>query len=105
MARSEKNKENDAKKVYHHRLGTGGYRSTIPDWLACEDRLVSKGIRPQTYDWPERSKFWMFAHGASLDEETCPIVADGKFKKTVEAIVPKLVKAIDEVRRGVFNPT
>ena len=104
VARSEKNKENASKKVYHHRLGTGGYRSAIPNWLACEDRLMAKGIRPQTYDWPERSKFWLFAHGASLDEETGLIVADGKFKKTVETIVPKLVKAIDEVRRGVFKP-
>ena len=85
-------------------MGIGGYRSAIPNWLACEDRLMAKGIRPQTYDWPERSKFWLFAHGASLDEETGLIVADGKFKKTVQTIVPKLVKAIDEVCRGVFKP-
>ena len=78
--------------------------SAIPNWLACEDRLLAKGITPQTYDWPERSKFWMFAHGASLDEKTCLIVANGKLKKTIEEIFPKLVIAIDEVRRGVFKP-
>ena len=46
VARSEKNKENAKKKVYHHRLGTCDYRSAIPNWLACEDRLMSKEIGP-----------------------------------------------------------
>ena len=104
VARSDINKANAAKKKYHHRLGTGGYRSAIPKWLAAEARLLAKGIPPQTLHWPERSKFWMFAHGAYLDEQTGLIVAVGRWKKKVEEILPKLVVAIDEARRGVYKP-
>ena len=104
VTRSATNKLNAAKKIYHHRLGAGGYRTAIPKWLAFEAELLAKGIRPQTYDWPERSKFWLFAHGAGLDPQTGQIVAKGRWKKKVETITKKLIVAIDEVRRGVFQP-
>ena len=83
VARSVKNKANAAKKIYHHRLGTGGYRSAIPTWLAAEDRLLAKGIISQTADWPERSKFWLFAHGAVLDPVSGKIVPQGKWKHKI----------------------
>ena len=34
--RSEKNKENAAKKKYHHRMGAGGYISAEPKWGKIE---------------------------------------------------------------------
>ena len=105
VARSNINKANAANKVHHHNLGTGGYRSAIPKWLALEDKIFAKDITPQTYYWPERSKFWLFAHGATLDEETGKIVPKvEKFKKKVEEIVPKIEKVIEEVKRGVWKP-
>ena len=81
VSRSAINKINAGKKQYHHRLGTGGYKTAVPKWEAFEAGLLAKGITPQTMDWPERSKFWMFAHGAVLDEETGLIVAHGRWKK------------------------
>ena len=104
VARSVVNKRNAGKKKYHHRLGTGGYKSAIPKWLAFEAELVAKGITPQTLNWPERSKFWLFAHGAVLDPKTGLIVAKGKWKKKVETIVPLLIDAIDKVRKGEYHP-
>ena len=46
---------------------------------------------------PERSKFWLFAHGAGLDPETRLIVRQGKWKAKAEYITKELVKAIDLV--------
>ena len=56
----------------------------MPKWEAFEAKLLAKGIIPQTADWPERSKFWLYAHGASLDPQTGRIVANGKWKEKVE---------------------
>ena len=81
VSRSAINKVNAGKKQYHHRLGTGGYKTAIPKWEAFEAGLLAKGIIPQTVDWPDRSKFWLFAHGAGLDPQTGLIVAHGKWKK------------------------
>ena len=63
VARSTKNKLNAKKKKYYHTLGSGGYKSAVPKWEAFENELREKGITPQTDDWPERSKLWLFAHG------------------------------------------
>ena len=78
-------------------MGTGGYKTAIPKWEAFEAALLAKWITPQTTDWPERSKFWLFAHGAGLDPQTGEIVAQEKWKEKVETITPLLVDAIDKV--------
>nr|XP_051228830.1 uncharacterized protein LOC127346586 [Lolium perenne] len=104
VSRSKKNTENAAKKKLPHHLGSGGYKSAIPKWTAFENKLMDHGITPQTWDWPERSKFWLFAHGAGLDPKTGLIVAKGKWKEKIEAIVPKLVDAIEKVRKGEYIP-
>ena len=102
MARSAKNRLNAEKKKYHHTLGTGDYNTAVPKWEAFEAKLLDNGIIPQTADWPERSKFWLFAHGAGLDPVTCLIVPQGKWKEKIEYITKELVKAIDLVRRGLY---
>ena len=104
LARSERNKENAKKKKYHHTLGSGGYKTALPKWESFENELRLKGITPQTDDWPERSKYWLFAHGAVLDPETGLIVAKGKWKKRITRVVKKLEKAIAAVREGTFVP-
>ena len=81
VTRSTQNKLNTTKKKYHHTLGSGGYKTALPKWEAYENELRQKGITPQTDDWPDMSKFWMFAHGAVLDPDTGLIVAKGKWKK------------------------
>nr|ABB47112.2 transposon protein, putative, CACTA, En/Spm sub-class [Oryza sativa Japonica Group] len=53
-----RNKENAAKKKYHHHLGSGGYSVAMPKWGEMEARLIERGIEPATAKWPDRSKFW-----------------------------------------------
>ena len=72
--------------------------------LKYETRVRKKGIIPQTDDWPDRSKFWLFAHGAVLDPDTRLIVAQGKWKKRITRVVKKLVDAIGLVRQGKYVP-
>ena len=85
-------------------MGSGGYKTAIPKWEAFEAGLLAKGIIPQTADWPERSKFWLFAHGAALDPQTWRIVAKGKWKEKVERISKEIEKAIEKVRKGEYQP-
>jgi len=104
VSRSATNKKNAAEKKYYHKLGSGGYKTAIPKWKAYEAKLKAAGVDPQTWDWPDRSKFWLFAHGAGLDPKTGLIVAKGKWKEKIEAITPLLVDAIEKVRKGEYVP-
>lgn len=61
--RSEINKDNAAKKVHHHTLGTGGYLTAVPKWDKQDADLLAKGKVPGTYEWPGRSRNWFRAHG------------------------------------------
>jgi hypothetical protein len=69
VKRSAINKANAEKKIYHHVLGTGGYKSAVPKWEQTEAALIAKGITPDTADWPLRSKQWFYGHGGSLDPQ------------------------------------
>nr|ABG22589.1 transposon protein, putative, CACTA, En/Spm sub-class [Oryza sativa Japonica Group] len=66
-AMMDKNKENAAKKKYHHHLGSGGYSVAMPKWEEMEASLIERGIEPVTAKWPDRSKFWYYAHGGTLN--------------------------------------
>ena len=45
---SETNKVNAARKLYHHRTGSGGYLKARPKWSKAEHDLLEKGIEPET---------------------------------------------------------
>ena len=68
--RSETNKINAAKKLYHHRTGSGGYYKARPSWDKAEQDLLAKGVQPATLHWPDRSRTWFFGVGGTLDPET-----------------------------------
>ena len=68
--RSEKNKENAKKKIYHHKMGTGGYRTAEPKWDQTEAAMREKGIITATESWPHRVRNWILGHGAEYDMET-----------------------------------
>ena len=68
-ARSAKNKINAAKKKYHHKLGTGGYKSAIPKWEKMEADLRARGITPGNDAWPERARHWWYGHGGSWTQK------------------------------------
>ena len=48
---------------YSHHLGAEGYKKAIKKWQKMEQDLMDRGIRPTTWDWPDRSKWWLFANG------------------------------------------
>ena len=47
-----RNQQNARQKVYHHKMGSGGYRSVIPKWQRMEANLLAKGIHPFSLKWP-----------------------------------------------------
>ena len=59
---------NAANKKYSHHLGACGYNKAIKKWHKMEQDLMDRGIRPATWDWPDRSKWWLFANGVTLNQ-------------------------------------
>lgn len=62
-------------------MGTCGYKTVVPKWEKNDADLIAKGITPATVEWPERSKHWLYGHGASLDPQIGEIIAKEKNKK------------------------
>nr|ABA98908.2 transposon protein, putative, CACTA, En/Spm sub-class [Oryza sativa Japonica Group] len=100
QAMMERNKENAAKKKYHHHLGSGGYSVAMPKWEQMEARLIERGIEPATANWPERSKFWYYAHGGTLNP------ADGSqvFGYQIQEAARRLTDAVEASSQGTFRP-
>jgi len=61
---------------------------------------MDKGIRPATWEWPDRSKWWLFANGVSLNPTDGTLVVPGN----MEEVARDLVTAIDEAKQGTFQP-
>jgi len=98
--RSAKNKENAAKKKYHHKLGPGGYRTAEPKWDQAEAAMRDKGITPATEAWPRRVRNWTLGHGVQYDMETGELAVDEK--KTIAVAKKAIVEAIDDAQKGKF---
>nr|CAJ86268.1 H0901F07.5 [Oryza sativa] len=100
QAMMERNKENAAKKKYHHHLGSGGYSVAMPKWEEMEASLIERGIEPATANWPERSKFWYYAHGGTLNP------ADGSlvFGVQIREAARRLTDAVEASSQGTFRP-
>ena len=100
QAMMERNKENAAKKKYHHHLGSGGYSVVMPKWEQMEASLIERGIEPATANWPERSKFWYYAHGGTLNP------ADGSlvFGYQIREAARRLTDAVEASSQGTFRP-
>ena len=100
QAMMERNKENAAKKKYHHHLGSGGYSVAMPKWEEMEASLIERGIEPATANWPERSKFWYYAHGGTLNP------ADGSlvFGYQIQEAARRLTDAVEASSQGTFRP-
>nr|AAU44319.1 putative polyprotein [Oryza sativa Japonica Group] len=100
QAMMERNKENAAKKKYHHHLGSGGYSVAMLKWEQMEASLIERGIEPATANWPERSKFWYYAHGGTLNP------ADGSlvFGYQIQEAARRLTDAVEASSQGMFRP-
>ena len=99
--RSLTNKQNAAKKKYHHDTGLGGYYKARPLWDKAEQDLLAKGVQPATLHWLDRSRIWFLGVGVTLDPET------GKCVWTNEQLaipIKKLQDYITAAREGTFIP-
>ena len=95
------NKQNAAKKEYHHVTGSGGYKAARPKWEKMEKDLLAKGVEPVSRNWPDRVSTWVFGNGGALDPETGKVVyADPKLAIPMK----KIEEAIKEVEEGTFHP-
>ena len=45
-----RNQRNAQQKQYHHRIGSGGYRSAISKWQNLEAEITAKEIIPETIE-------------------------------------------------------
>jgi hypothetical protein len=99
--RSLINKQNAAKKEYHHVTGSGGYKVARPTWDKAENDLLDKGIHPETLNWPERARTWFFGHGGTLHPETGKCVYT---KAQLATPVKNIQDAIQAVQEGKFHP-
>nr|ABB46844.1 transposon protein, putative, CACTA, En/Spm sub-class [Oryza sativa Japonica Group] len=100
QAMMARNKENAAKKKYHHHLGSGGYSVAMPKWEEMEARLIERGIEPATAKWPDRSKFWYYAHGGTLN----PIDGSLVFSDKIREAASRLTDAVEASSQGTFRP-
>nr|CAE05048.2 OSJNBa0049H08.9 [Oryza sativa Japonica Group] len=100
LAMMERNKENAAKKKYHHHLGSGGYSVAMPKWEEIEASLLERGIEPATAKWPDRSKFWYYAHGGTLN----PVDGSLVFSDQIREAAHRLTDAVETSSQGTFRP-
>lgn len=100
QGRIAKNKANAFKKKYFHRLGSGGYKKTVPKWQKMEDALARRGIVPATVDWPERSKHWYYTHGGTLNPSDGSLI----FGDDICQAAHCLVDALEASSEGRFHP-
>ena len=61
---------------------------------------MDSGIRPTTWDWPDRSKWWLFANGVTLNQLDGTLVVP----EHMQEVSRDLVTAIDEAQHGTFHP-
>ena len=114
-AKSVKNKALSEKKgSYNHRLGRGGYMVAIPKWKKMEEELMGRGIIPAVVEWPERSKYWFYARGGSINPDDGSLIVPPTLRQKAEELMQKIadVKAgkikvdreIDELTLALRNP-
>jgi hypothetical protein len=81
-------------------MGSGGYKTSVPEWDKKDAALIARGVILATQQLPPRARNWFLGHGGYVDEQTGELVAP-------PAIVTpknKLVKALQEVEEGKFIP-
>ena len=84
---TETNTANARKKKEFHKLGPGGYKKAIPKWDRNEQDIMATGIIPATLDWPERAKYYYFAHGGKLNPEDGTLLPGDQLRETAARLV------------------
>ena len=99
--RSATNKINAAKKKKHHTMGTGGYKSFTPQWIAMEEEMRKQGITPETEEWDRRWANYILGHGATYDMQIGNLIAK---KDQIVKPLAALKTAIKDAQEGRFKP-
>ena len=81
-------------------MGSGGYRTAIPKWQKLEQEILGRGIEPESMHWPERTKYWFFRHGETIELETRKIVYGEKLEK----VGHRMAYARGLVESGTWQP-
>jgi hypothetical protein len=100
LERSRKNKANVAKKIYHHTMGSGGYKTSVPERDKKDADLIARGIILATQQLPRRARNWFYGHGGNVYVQTGELIAPPATVKPKD----ELVKALQEVQEGKFIP-
>ena len=95
---SARNAGNAANKKYSHKMGSGGYKGSIPKWEKMEEDLYARGITPATHDWPTRTKHWYYGHGGTLS----PIDGSLVFPEDLRELAQRLLDILRASDRGEF---
>ena len=69
------------KKKYYYKMGTGGYKSSVPKWDQVEATMLAQGITPATLEWPTRPRNWILGHGGEYDTQTWDLIEKEKIAK------------------------
>ena len=65
-----------------------------------EDDLTARGIVPATFDWPQRAKHFIYAHGGSLNPEDGSLITSNAIREAAN----RLDEALKAVSEGSFKP-
>ena len=85
--------KNAAQKKYSHHLGVSGYKKAIKKWQKIEQDLMDRGIRPATWDWLDRSKWWLFANGVTLNQTDGTLVVPERMQEVARYLVTVINEA------------
>ncbi|XP_073360097.1 uncharacterized protein [Aegilops tauschii subsp. strangulata] len=98
---SKINKDNAAKKEYHHVTGSDGYKVARPKWEKNENDLIDKRIVLEPLEWTERANTWFYRHGGTLDPETGKCIYT---KDQLATPIKALQDAFKDMQDGKFHP-
>jgi hypothetical protein len=81
-------------------MGSGGYKTSVPQWDKKDADLIARGIIAATQQLPGRARNWFYGHGGNIDEQTGELIAPPTIVKPKD----ELVKVVQEVQEGKFIP-
>jgi hypothetical protein len=96
----ETNTIDASKNKEFHKLGSGGYKVSMPKWDKMEPDCIACGLIPATIDWPERARTYYYAHGGTINPEDGTLVPGDQIRE----IAARLVELICMTIEGTFVP-
>ena len=64
---------------------------------------MDRGIRPVTWDWPDRSKWWLFTNGVTLNQSDGTLVVPEQMQEVARDLVTCLLYTSPSPRDGLLS--